>query len=121
MGKVIKYSFFILLLTLYIYSVKFTFLPVTGKVIIAGLGLITIIIDLLSGKTIPRINSIVIPTLYLTIWGIIVVFVNSTDQFLYVNYLVSIASAFFASYFIVRVSYRNIASFELFLLFIAAI
>ncbi len=119
MSKIFKYSIYILLLLLYIYSIKFTFLPVTGKVIMAGIGLLLLFADSLSRKKNVELTGVFGAAFVLMIWGFVVVLANGTDQFLYVTYFISIASAFFASYFIVRVSYNDLELLEKFLFLIS--
>lgn len=114
MAKAIRYSFYILLFILYIYSIKFTFFPLTGKVVMAVLGLLLWATDLMkkailiskSDKKIISIGAI------LTVWGVIVATMNSSDQYIYLEYFISLSSAFFASYLLYKITRRDIKSLD---------
>lgn len=100
---------------LYIYSIKFTFLPFTGKVVIAFMGLIMWMIDQLSKQIIQPVAYIFKYAFLLLVWGLLVVAINSTDQYLYVTYFLSIFSAFFASYFIIKTTSNELNTYDKFL------
>lgn len=104
MKSSIRYCFVIVFLFLYIYSIKFTFLPLTGKQIVA-----------LAGASLFALNSICISKKYIInifksaiiviCWGFITSFLNFSGQFIYIQQIgISSLSCFFAAYFILTVA-----------------
>lgn len=108
--------FAVLFLILYIYSIKFTFLPLTGKVL---MGVVGIPLFFLNGEH-PRRGYMA--TLFLVFamvgWGFITVILNGTNEYLYNNYFLSFFSSFFAAYFIISLLKKKIFSMEDFLLLV---
>ena len=80
----------------------------------AVLGLLIFGIDLLRGQVKIGHNTIRVffTGFILTLWGFLVVIINNSDQLLYVEYFISLVSAFCASYFLVKATNNNIKSFN---------
>lgn len=116
-----RYGFVIILLIIYIYSIKFYVLPFTGKVAIALFGILWFFIDLLKGyRFLTKGNlKILVAALTLMLWGFITALLNGTDEYLYVSYVVSFFSCFFSSYVIAKLLKNKLASFEDFLLLVS--
>ena len=114
MGKVLRYSAYILLFILYIYSIKFTFFPLTGKVVMAILGLFVWLIDFMKREfNISKYDlRILAAGGLLVVWGFMVVMVNGSGQIIYLDYFISLASAFFASYLLYKTTKRDIKSID---------
>ena len=121
MGKVLRYSAYILLFILYIYSIKFTFFPLTGKVVMAILGLFVWLIDFMKREfNISKYDlRILAAGGLLVVWGFMVVMVNGSGQIIYLDYFISLASAFFASYLLYKTTKRDIKSIDTLLWIIA--
>lgn len=120
MGKSIRYAGYILLFLIYIYSVKFTFFPLTGKVVMAVLGLGVWGIDMIREKVKASKSeiSIFIVGLFLVAWGYVVMIINGSGQAIYTEYFLSLASAFFASYLLMKCTKRDVKTLDDLLLII---
>lgn len=121
MEKVIRYSAYILLFILYIYSIKFTFFPLTGKVVMAVFGLLVWLIDLMKREFIISQSDlrILAAGVILVVWGFLVVIINGSAQIIYLDYFISLASAFFASYLLYKTTKRDVKSVNTLLWIIA--
>lgn len=108
--------FAVIFLILYIYSIKFTFLTLTGKVL---MGIVGIPLFILSGER-PRKNDIttVFILSILLIWGYVTTFLNGTNEYLYNTFFLSFFSSFFAAYFIIWLIKKKVFTLEFFLFLI---
>lgn len=99
MKSLICWLFSAFLVLLYIYSIRFTFLPITGKQLIAVVGLLlfyTTTNKSVSGSNLKRIS---LSALAIIAWGFVTTTLNGTTQYIYINQIgLSSLSCFFASY-----------------------
>lgn len=98
--QIILQSFILLLLLLYIYSIKFTFLPVTGKVCVAGLGVLLFALNIRKVTFAKPFRSVLLWILILFAWSILSYILNGGGQLIYTQLILSFFSCFFASYVI---------------------
>lgn len=97
---IILQGFILLLLLLYIYSIKFTFLPVTGKVCVAGLGVLLYALNFRRVTFAKSFRSVLMWILILFAWSILSYILNGGGQLIYTQLILSFFSCFFASYVI---------------------
>ena len=85
MKSLICWLFSAFLVLLYIYSIRFTFLPITGKQLIAVVGLLlfyTTTNKSVSGSNLKRIS---LSALAIIAWGFVTTTLNGTTQYIYIN------------------------------------
>ncbi len=115
MSKKFNYILTAFLLLLYIYSIKFTFIPLTGRIYIEVLG---IFLFLFTNKNFfPKVFKQFVPIVIIIVeWGFVTMSMNGSSEMLYVHeWLIAPIAAFFGSYFIYKVSRKSITSIVSFL------
>lgn len=101
MTRIIKSIITILLLIIYIYSIAFTFLPITGKMLLALCGVIICILKCRNSSTIQlkrKYIALFYPLLILFIWGGITMLINGSNEAIYVYNLIIPIVSLFASF-----------------------
>ncbi len=107
----VRKIFIIILFTIYIYSIKFTFLPITGKQVIELLGFALFFVNR------ERFNyqiykKVIILCIILFFWGLIVALISGSFQLIYIEpYLIAPLASFFGAYFLYFISKKYICSF----------
>lgn len=115
MSKGLNYILTGFLLLLYIYSIRFTFIPLTGKIYVEALGLLLFLFS--NKNSIPKPFRTLFPFIVVIVgWGFFTMFVNGTSEMRYVHeWFIAPIAAFFGSYFIYKVSRKSIPDIESFL------
>ena len=122
MTKFFNYCITGFLLLLYIYSIRFTFLPVTGKIVIEGLGLFVFVFHNY-GRSMPHMYiRFVLFSVLIVLWGFFTMFINGTSEAIYIqDWFIAPLAAFFGSYFIYNFSRKSIKDINSFFIILSLV